>query len=198
MVDARGGAMRGCRHSGVRIIVPPRKAPMPMRITCRYLRKDKLAHPPPMNEGEGLASRVLEMGPAGAKFLGPVIIEIPHFASLRGREREIVILRSDDGEHWKEHQLEATEDAVQDVLNQSFDPEELSQLEDLNTTRITRILTNDFPQYFAILTRIRQEVHAVGPEGGVIASTVVPQVQAIFPEGALTKTIKVSLQVSPC
>jgi ankyrin len=39
MVDARGGAMRGCRHSGVRIIVPPRKAPTPMRITCRYQRK---------------------------------------------------------------------------------------------------------------------------------------------------------------
>lgn len=74
---------------------------------------------------------------------------------------------------------------------------ELSQLDDLNTTRITRILTNDFPQYFAVVTRIRQEVHAVGPEGGMIGSTVVPQVKAIFPEGALTKTIKVSLQAQP-
>lgn len=35
---------------------------------------------------------------------------------------------------------------------------ELKQLEDLNTNRITRILTTDFPQYFAIVTRIRQEV----------------------------------------
>ncbi len=42
---------------------------------------------------------------------------------------------------------------------------EISQLEDLNTTRITRILTTDFPQYFAIVSRIRQEVHAIGPEG---------------------------------
>ncbi len=42
---------------------------------------------------------------------------------------------------------------------------ELSQLEDLNTNRITRILTTDFPQYFAIVSRIRQEVHAIGPEG---------------------------------
>ncbi len=39
MVDARGGAMRGCRHSGVRVIIPPRKAASPMRITCRYLKK---------------------------------------------------------------------------------------------------------------------------------------------------------------
>ena len=51
----------------------------------------------------------------------PVIIEVPHFASLRGKEREIVILRSDNGETWKEHTLEATEDAVQEVLQESFD-----------------------------------------------------------------------------
>lgn len=72
LVDARGGAMRGCRHSGVRVIVPPRKAPSPMRVTCRYLRRDKLAHPPPLGEGEALASRILELAPAGAKFLGYV------------------------------------------------------------------------------------------------------------------------------
>merc|ERR1719211_94861 len=196
MVDARGGAMRGCRHSGVRVIIPPRKAPMPMRVTCRYLKKDKLIHPPPLMEGEAIASRILELGPSGAKFLGPVIIEVPHFAALRGKEREIVILRSDNGETWREHSLEATEDAVQEVLQESFDADELGQLEDLNTNRITRILTTDFPQCFAIVSRIRQEVHAIGPEGGVVNSTVVPQVQAVFPQGALTKKIKVGLQVN--
>lgn len=66
---------------------------------------------------------------------------------------------------------------------------------EFTSNRITRILTTDFPQYFAIITRIRQEVHAIGPEGGMVSSTVVPQVQAIFPEGALTKKIKVGLQV---
>jgi len=48
---------------------------------------------------------------------------VPHFASLRGREREIIILRSDDGEKWREHSLEATEEAVQEVLQESFDGE---------------------------------------------------------------------------
>ena len=52
-----------------------------------------------------------------------MIIEVPHFASLRGKEREIVILRSDNGETWREHTLEATEEAVQEVLNESFDGE---------------------------------------------------------------------------
>ena len=93
----------------------------PIHAFPRYLKKDKLIHPPPLMEGEAIASRVLELGPAGAKFLGPVIIEVPHFASLRGKEREIVILRSDNGESWREHTLEATEEAVQEVLQDSFD-----------------------------------------------------------------------------
>jgi len=197
LVDARGGAMRGCRHSGVRVIVPPRKAPSPMRVTCRYLRRDKLTHPPPLGEGEALASRILELGPAGAKFLGPVIIEVPHFASLRGRERELVVLRCDNGTNWREHTLDASEEAVQDVLNESFEGEELRQLEDLQTNRITRIVTVEFPQYLAVVSRIRQELHAIGPEGGVVSSTAVPQVQALFPPNALTKKIRVGLQAQP-
>ncbi|XP_045463228.1 ankyrin-2-like isoform X3 [Harmonia axyridis] len=197
LVDARGGAMRGCRHSGVRVIVPPRCAPSPTRITCRYVRPQRTPHPPPLMEGEALASRVLELGPVGAKFLGPVIIEVPHFAALRGKEREIVILRSDNGESWKEHTVEATEDVLNEVLRDSFEAEDLHQLEDNSSGRTTRIITQDFPQYFAVISRIRQEVHAIGPEGGMVSSTVVPQVQAVFPQGALTKKIKVGLQAQP-
>jgi len=75
---------------------------------------------------------------------------------------------------------------------------ELSQLEDLQTSRIVRILTVDFPHYFAVVSRIRQEVHAVGPEGGTVSSSAVPQVQAVFPQAALTKKIRVGLQVYFC
>lgn len=53
----------------------------------------------------------------------PVVIEVPHFASLRGKEREIVVLRSDNGETWREHTLEATEDAVTEALSGSFEGE---------------------------------------------------------------------------
>lgn len=49
LVDARGGAMRGCRHSGVRIIVPARSAAQPTRITCRYVKPQRTMHPPPVN-----------------------------------------------------------------------------------------------------------------------------------------------------
>ena len=72
----------------------------------------------------------------------------------------------------------------------------MESAEELYQKRITRILTTDFPHYFAIVTRVRQESNTVGPDGGMIASTVIPQVQAVFPEGALTKHIKVGLQVT--
>lgn len=70
MVDARGGAMRGCRHNGLRIIIPPRKCSAPTRVTCRLVKRHRLATMPPMVEGEGLASRLIEVGPSGAQFLG--------------------------------------------------------------------------------------------------------------------------------
>ena len=71
-------------------------------------------------EGEECASRILEMSPPGVKFLGPVIIEVPHFASLRNQEREILILRSDNGETWKEHTYLATPESVQEILQECF------------------------------------------------------------------------------
>jgi ankyrin len=53
----------------------------------------------------------------------PVILEIPHFASLRNREREIVVLRSDNGEKWTEHAGPITDDSVRDVFNDTVDSE---------------------------------------------------------------------------
>ncbi|XP_033612120.1 ankyrin-2 isoform X47 [Fukomys damarensis] len=195
MVDARGGAMRGCRHNGLRIIIPPRKCTAPTRVTCRLVKRHRLATMPPMVEGEGLASRLIEVGPSGAQFLGPVIVEIPHFAALRGKERELVVLRSENGDSWKEHFCEYMEDELNEILN-GMD-EVLDSPEDLEKKRICRIITRDFPQYFAVVSRIKQDSNLIGPEGGVLSSTVVPQVQAVFPEGALTKRIRVGLQAQP-
>nr|XP_057934085.1 ankyrin-3-like isoform X2 [Doryrhamphus excisus] len=195
MVDARGGSMRGSRHNGMRIIIPPRKCTAPTRITCRLVKRHKLASPPPMVEGEGLASRLVEVGPAGAQFLGPVIVEIPHFGSMRGQERELILLRSENGETWKEHLYDCKTEDLRQLLN-GMD-EELDNTEELQKKRICRIITKDFPQYFAVVSRIRQETHQMGPEGGTLCSRSVPSVQASFPEGALTKKIKVGLQAQP-
>ena len=53
----------------------------------------------------------------------PVILEVPHFASLRGGEREITVLRSDNGQTWREHPEVATEQSVQNLLRASFEGE---------------------------------------------------------------------------
>jgi hypothetical protein len=47
----------------------------------------------------------------------PVIVEIPHFAALRGKERELVVLRSENGDSWKEHFCDYTEDELNEILN---------------------------------------------------------------------------------
>ncbi|XP_078788049.1 ankyrin-3 isoform X26 [Oryzias latipes] len=195
MVDARGGSMRGSRHNGMRIIIPPRKCTAPTRITCRLAKRHKLAYPPPMVEGEGLVSRLVEVGPAGAQFLGPVIVEIPHFGSMRGKERELIVLRSDNGDTWKEHQSDFRPEDLTELL--AGMDEELDSPAELEKKRICRIVTRDFPQYFAVVSRIKQESNHMGPDGGVLSCSTVPMVQASFPQGALTKRIRVGLQAQP-
>lgn len=83
------------------------------------------------------------------------------------------------------------------IVNVSFwfPLSDLDTAEELERKRICRIITRDFPQYFAVVSRVKQDSNLIGPEGGILSSTVVPQVQAVFPEGALTKRIRVGLQV---
>ena len=38
-----------------------------------------------------------------------MLIELPHIASLRDDEREVIALRSDDGISWHEHPVTASE-----------------------------------------------------------------------------------------
>ncbi|XP_033123044.1 ankyrin-3-like isoform X9 [Anneissia japonica] len=226
MVDARGGTLSSCRMPGMRVVVPPNKATGPTRVTCRLVKHSKLITQPPVMESEALASRIIEVGPSGAqflgglgkklltypplsdgemlvsrilemgpvseKFLGPVLLEVPHFASLRNGQREIVVLRSDTGENWKEHSLNATEEEVAKALD-GYKGED----NNIDSKRVCRILTKDFPQYFAIISRINQETNSIGTNGGELRSLVEPKVTASFPMGTLTKKIKVGLQVQP-
>ncbi|KAM9832813.1 uncharacterized protein ACBT44_006587 isoform 7-T7 [Syngnathus typhle] len=224
MVDARGGSMRGCRYHGLRVLIPPGTCGAPTRVTCRLVKQQRLAQgpalaarrgaelalsggqllgklhlpsaPPPLNEGESLVSRMVQLGPPGTTFLGPVVVEVPHFAALRGGERELVILRSETGESWKEHHCEHTQEELKQILN-TADDEEPDSGEEVQKKRICRIIARDLPQFFAVVSRVRQDAALIGPEGGVLSSTVVPQVQARFPEGALTKKIRVGLQAQP-
>uniref|UniRef100_A0A3Q2QV43 Ankyrin-1 n=1 Tax=Fundulus heteroclitus TaxID=8078 RepID=A0A3Q2QV43_FUNHE len=195
MVDARGGSMRGSRHNGLRVIIPPRTCAAPTRITCRLVKPQKLTSPPPLVEGEGLASRIISLGPAGMQFLGPVIVEIPHFAALGRGDRELVVLRSENGAVWKEHRNRYGDEVLETILN-GMD-EELESQEELSKKRIRRIISTDFPLYFAVVSRVQQESDLIGPEGGSLTSKLVPMVQATFPETAVTKRVRLGLQAQP-
>lgn len=232
--------MRGCRQSGVRVIIPPNCAQQPMRITCRYLRRERLVHPPPLLEGEACASKIVEVGPVEAKFLRPVVIEVPHFASLcvsdelsgdlkpQQVDRQIIVLRSDNGQVWREHSFDCDSDYLDALIRyadrneQQVDDEDVNDSSTLQTTdnttnkgavtgatvtstsaivgsqqkRLTRIVTNEFPHYFAIISRIKQDIHSIEPSGAILSSSCEPQIRAILPEGALTKKTKIGLQVS--
>ncbi|BHF75266.1 Ankyrin-2 [Sparganum proliferum] len=193
LVDARGGILDCKRYPGLRFIIPPNASVGPLRIICRFLRYPHSQLLPPLNDGEGLACRMMEMGPIGVRFNAPLLIEIPYCASLKSQQREIIVLRSDNGETWKEHPFDATDQAVQDSLGEYFNDAVPST--DLRERRVHRILTNTIPQYFALITRIRQDLILIGPEGSVLTSAVVPAVQVCFPPGALQKKIRVGLQV---
>uniref|UniRef100_A0A8C4IMZ0 Ankyrin-1 n=1 Tax=Dicentrarchus labrax TaxID=13489 RepID=A0A8C4IMZ0_DICLA len=195
MVDARGGSMRGSRHNGLRVIIPPRTCAAPTRITCRLVKPQKLTSPPPLVEGEGLASRIISLGPASMQFLGPVIVEIPHFAALGRGDRELVVLRSENGSVWKEHRNRYGDEVLETILN-GMD-EELESQEELGKKRIRRIISTDFPLYFAVVSRVQQESDLIGPEGGSLTSKLVPLVQATFPETAVTKRVRLGLQAQP-
>lgn len=51
----------------------------------------------------------------------PIVIEVPHFAALRGEERELAVLRSDNGQTWREHSSNVTDDNVQELIESCFD-----------------------------------------------------------------------------
>ncbi|XP_040583620.1 ankyrin-3 isoform X3 [Lepeophtheirus salmonis] len=205
LVDARGGAMKGCRGSGLRIIIPPGAVQSPVRVTCRYVRHaNRLLFPPPLMEREALASRVVEVGPAGATFLSPVLLEVPHFASLREDERELVVLRSDDGETWREHTTVFIDN--NDWRGGKDDEEEIYEdiatstgmnpvCDELDTKRIVRISMKVLPKYFALLFRVREQVRGIGLDGGEVGvRTNLGFITAKFNKGAVQKRIKVALQ----
>lgn len=43
-------------------------------------------------------------------------MEIPHFGSMRAKERELIVLRSDNGDTWREHQSDGRPEDLTELL----------------------------------------------------------------------------------
>ena len=97
-------------------------------------------------------------------FLSPVLLEVPHFASLTSN-REIVVLRCDNGKKWSVHTN--TSDLDNQQLT-TFLSTSINNINNNDSIEMTTITTTCLPQYFAIVSRPRQELNIVGPEGGDI------------------------------
>jgi ankyrin len=54
---------------------PAGKATAPTRVTCKLVKREKASSAPSMMEGEALATRIIEMGPPGAKFQGYAAVD---------------------------------------------------------------------------------------------------------------------------
>lgn len=77
----------------------------------------------------------------------PVIVEIPHFGSMRGKERELIVLRSDNGDTWREHQFDIrVEDLT--VLLAGMDEGKRKSLSDAShRIKWSAVTVGDVPAY---------------------------------------------------
>uniref|UniRef100_UPI0035902682 ankyrin-3-like n=1 Tax=Myxine glutinosa TaxID=7769 RepID=UPI0035902682 len=147
--------------------------------------------PPTLDEGENLAAPILQLGPPGTTFLRPVVLELPHCASLQGGSRELMILRGEEGGGWKEHMNDASDeemDSILDALGLERNP---------MMGRVVRVAARTLPRYIAIVSRLAQEGGFVPPVGGKLLSSMEQSVSAEIPEGAVTKPVRLGLQVMP-
>ena len=187
LVDARGGSMTGSRSTGLRIAIPPRAAEQPVRVTCRQLRVESVLHPPPLSDGEGLATRILQLTPAS--FLSPVLVEINH-STPESAEREVVVLRCDSGKKWSLHSNTTPDNSLNQFLSSS-----MNNVSNKNMEQKIQIITNSLPQYFALISRPRHQTFNLGPEGGLATSNLAPGLQCFFPAKALTKPVAIGISV---
>ena len=192
LVDARGGSMTGTRRSGVRVVIPPQAAEQPVRLTIKQLRPEQIIYLPPLSEGEGLASRIIQVTPA--TFLSPVLLEVPHFAAL-DNNREIIVLRSDNGKKWTVHNNSPAEDNGQLTAFLSSSITNINTDNNNQMMEMSTITTTCFPHLFAVISRPKQEQHLISPNGGDIVSQMSPHVRCHFPVRSLTKEIHVGLSV---
>ncbi|CAG5103182.1 Oidioi.mRNA.OKI2018_I69.chr1.g655.t2.cds [Oikopleura dioica] len=210
IVDARGGIISSRRHPELKFFIPEGSCPAPTRITCRIARSTKpplseaenqatsvvevAPHPmhyeriPPVREDEGVCAPLLHMSPS-QQFQGPVAIDVPHFGTTVGGRREVFVLSSNDGLKWHEHPSLSSEE-----FKESISPEDMEEPKEF----VHRIITTDFPKYFALVSRPTVEYGMMGPEGGELSIRAEDKDGiASFPENALVKKIRVALQTLP-
>ena len=55
-------------------------------------------------------------------WFSPIVLEVPHCASIREREREVIVLRSETGQSWREHVTPADDTPLKDTPTNATAP----------------------------------------------------------------------------
>jgi len=186
-VDARGAAMHGGRHGGLTVVIPPKRVSMPTRITCKLVQPEKISHPPALKFGEDYAGKVVEMGPPFMTFNGPIMIEVPYFASLQNGERELLILTQEKDGKWCEYSPSFSEKEINATVTWSLNAQAKDMLPKTSPSNKTiQIFTNELPQYLAVISRLKLETVNMKPGGITVSPTANPRVMLSIPEGGVS------------
>ncbi|XP_055329359.1 ankyrin-3-like [Paramacrobiotus metropolitanus] len=164
------------------VVLPARNIPNGIRPQCAFV-EDHSVVPPPLLEGDGLACNIIALPPTDATIPGPIMIEVPYSASLRALERELIIWRKEQDGQWTVHENIGSKIASTDSAT-FVNPNE----------KILRITTASLPRYFAIVSRIRQDLATIDPAGGIIPSTAVPAANVLFPVKAVKDVSDMAVQ----
>ena len=198
-VDAKGSVFQGSRDSGCRIIIPPKRVSKPTRITCKLVDPEKVTPLPQLKYGENLATKIIEMNPPQLKFNGPILVEIPHFASPGKGDREFKVLAYGKNKEWREHLPEGGEKEQAAISKWLATASDQAPVAKTNVSKETslKVFTKELPQYFAVISRTKVETLNVKQANKSIRSAVDPKVAITVPEDT-NADINIQLQKLNC
>lgn len=79
-----------------------------------------------------------------------MIVEIPHFAALGRGDRELVVLRSENGSVWKEHRNRYGDEVLETILNGMDEGVHLVMLISSQPNVLVNLILNLLEQLFFI------------------------------------------------
>lgn len=79
-----------------------------------------------------------------------MIVEIPHFAALGRGDRELVVLRSENGSVWKEHRNRYGDEVLETILNGMDEGVHLVMLISSQLNVLVNLILNLLEQLFFI------------------------------------------------
>ena len=124
LADAQGGILMSRRYPGLRVLIPPKALNEPARLIIRLIQLDNKppqVKMPELGLGEWLANRLIHVELQGpAELSRPILLEVPHYASLRNGEREISVMETPTGDNWTEYAPVVSAESIEQEVENAF------------------------------------------------------------------------------